>query len=484
MRLYFIFLFINCFLRCYSQDIAILKVGDFAPDLVLGKAVRADDEEFRFKQNNFYLIEFSSFGCKPCREAMPHLNSLAMRFSDKLNVICIYTIEYQDGDLEAYDNYFYKVSELVSEGLDSVNFQIYVDDITQQTRKRYGVVGVPASFLVDGNGKIVWVGNPLSLNSELVSSVVDNTFNWKEYSAGIYSLRTCLEKIRFRESEGRYWEAIKSIDSLIDVNPASVYKILKFKILARNDVLAANQYIESILRMEWSDDFNWSSLAYSSYSISLDITPELSERVFLRAILMADSDAEVAKLLYRRSYIYISKKHLGKEQKAKLLMVLEDCISYAAQCGNKEFFDLAESSHCYFKHRFLLEDSMYSEANSFLRINLRRDSMGFQWLKMVKSTLELSSLIDYSLLLDALNKGLFQEDFFLSQSLSLNERKAHVIQKVMIYYMIASLYAEQENYLSANLTIDECRRLVESFEDYDVVLLDKSKYNAFMERYF
>lgn len=87
------------------------------------------------------VVNFWASWCVPCRKEMPALESVSERLAGRVAFV---GINHQDGKTSAID-FQRKVGVRYPSGWDPAG----------TTGTRYGVVGLPTTFLVDGSGRIV-----------------------------------------------------------------------------------------------------------------------------------------------------------------------------------------------------------------------------------------------------------------------------------------------------------------------------------------
>ena len=113
-------------------------VGSPAPEIKLtdlqGREIRLSD-----LRGKVVLLNFWATWCKPCKEEMPAMQASYDKFRDKgFVVLAINELE----DVQ-------KVTEHIR--THGHTFKVVMDH-DNQVANRYGVVGLPASFLIDPNG--------------------------------------------------------------------------------------------------------------------------------------------------------------------------------------------------------------------------------------------------------------------------------------------------------------------------------------------
>ncbi len=134
-------LYVALFTESQQPPLGLSK-GQPAPDFRLktldGKEIALSD--YRGK---IVLINFWATWCPPCKEEMPLFESVYRKYKDRgFEILAIST----DGNLEP-------VKKFVKEF--GLTFPILHDD--RNVANLYGVQGLPTSFLIDRDGKIVKV---------------------------------------------------------------------------------------------------------------------------------------------------------------------------------------------------------------------------------------------------------------------------------------------------------------------------------------
>lgn len=127
-----------------------LSVGDQAPGLDVQTWVKG--EETAIETGNVYVIEFWATWCPPCRDSIPHLTGLQKKYADQGLVVIGISGEEQD-----------VVEPFVKKMGGQMDYTVAVDRRSSTNRawmQAAGIKGIPAAFIVDQTGKIVFMGNP------------------------------------------------------------------------------------------------------------------------------------------------------------------------------------------------------------------------------------------------------------------------------------------------------------------------------------
>jgi thiol-disulfide isomerase/thioredoxin len=104
------------------------------------------------------LLEFWATWCPPCRESIPHLNSIYEQYHPKgLNVVG-FSIE----DPETVKEFMHEVP---------IKYPVALDPQMRYTTA-LNVRPIPYAFLVNRAGKVVWDGQPMTLTEADIEKVL------------------------------------------------------------------------------------------------------------------------------------------------------------------------------------------------------------------------------------------------------------------------------------------------------------------------
>ena len=110
-----------------------------APDFTLQSL---EGERFRLSETDgkIRLIDFWATWCAPCREEVPMLNELQADYRDRGLLILAITDEESEVVREFVEKYGVEYLNLIG---------------TEETAEAYGVLGLPAAYLLDPEGRVV-----------------------------------------------------------------------------------------------------------------------------------------------------------------------------------------------------------------------------------------------------------------------------------------------------------------------------------------
>ncbi|TAL22253.1 MAG: TlpA family protein disulfide reductase [Nitrospirae bacterium] len=140
-------------------EVAPPSKGDIAPDFTLkqinGKAVSLADYK-----GKVVLVEFWATWCPPCKELAPILNEIHKRYKDK-GLVILALVSEDEGE-EA-------ITSFIKE--QGITYTVVLAD--QQTTRRYGISGIPASFVINKEGRVVnmHMGNTQGIMQELAVEI-------------------------------------------------------------------------------------------------------------------------------------------------------------------------------------------------------------------------------------------------------------------------------------------------------------------------
>lgn len=120
-------------------EVVPLSIGDIAPDFT-SKDVNGNTVKLSDYKGRVILIEFWATWCAPCRELTPVLNKIYGKYKDKGFVVLALTPEENTNTVKSY------IKE------NNVTYPVLITDM--KTTRRYGVISIPASFLISRDGRV------------------------------------------------------------------------------------------------------------------------------------------------------------------------------------------------------------------------------------------------------------------------------------------------------------------------------------------
>ena len=203
----------------------------------------------KFEDGKVYVVEFWATWCPPCRTSIPHLTEVQKQFKDKeVTVLGISNEE----DLE-------KVKAFVTEQGEKMDYVVAADPdraVAAGYMEAYQQRGIPTAFIVDGKGRVAWVGHPMAGLEEVLEQVIAGTFDPAAYAKAQAEEEAARKKLadQFREyivavSNGDRIEQTRPLaEKLIAVDNAQMLNALAWNILSKPDVDEAGRDLETALK--------------------------------------------------------------------------------------------------------------------------------------------------------------------------------------------------------------------------------------------
>lgn len=143
-----------------------LKVGDPAPAFVHGAWLKGAPLT-AFAKGQIYVLEFWGTHCGACVAAMPHVTELARTYAGKVTFIGVNVLENSKNPART-DR---RVAAFVKAKGDTMDYLVCRDTAGGAMWKTWmqaaGMPAIPATFVVDGAGRLVWKGHPTALDPVL-----------------------------------------------------------------------------------------------------------------------------------------------------------------------------------------------------------------------------------------------------------------------------------------------------------------------------
>lgn len=150
-----------------------LMLGDAAPAIQVAEWVQGKPIA-RFEPGQIYVVEFWATWCGPCKVAIPHLNELSKTYAGKAQFVGVSVWE------RISEKQPYAVPEFVKEMGDQMTYTVASDlvkpsegdgPMAKSWMMAAGQSGIPATFIVNGEGKIAWIGYPTNIDKPLADVV-------------------------------------------------------------------------------------------------------------------------------------------------------------------------------------------------------------------------------------------------------------------------------------------------------------------------
>ena len=267
-----------------SPTVFAAELGQAAAPLKIREWVKGKPVDLASaKGKQVLVVEFWATWCGPCRTSIPHLTEMQKKFKD------VVFIGVSDEDAAT-------VKKFVNKMGDQMDYTVAVDD-DRQTSKGYMEAfdqnGIPHSFIVDLEGRVVWHGHPMAGLDEALAEVVAGKFDLSKAKkrAGAENLmREFYEAAMEGTDEAKITKLGKELEALDaelggltpgrKFSVAEVRKSAKFQRLLRDYQLAFRSKqsgtniarIEGLLRENAPEGFN-----FAEFKESMELNQTFSE---------------------------------------------------------------------------------------------------------------------------------------------------------------------------------------------------------------
>jgi thiol-disulfide isomerase/thioredoxin len=158
-----------------------LAVGDDAPKLAVKEFVKGDAVA-DLEKGKVYVVEFWATWCGPCKVSIPHLTELQKKYK---NVTFI--------GVSAFEQDQSAVRPFVEQMGDKMDYRVAIDDVAKGAKPATGKMakgwmiaagqnGIPTAFIVNGDGKVAWIGHPSKLEEPL-EQIVSGKYDLEKATA-------------------------------------------------------------------------------------------------------------------------------------------------------------------------------------------------------------------------------------------------------------------------------------------------------------
>ncbi len=318
-----------------------LKPGDAAPPLYIGKWVKGEPVK-ELEKGKVYVMEFWATWCGPCVAAMPHVTEMQKKYADQGVIVIGVNVWERDTSL---------TEPFVAKQGDRMGYRVAMEEPDPEQAnggkmaavwmKAAGRNGIPCSFIIDCEGKVAWIGHPMSMEGPL-SKVVAGTFD----VAAQAKLDQQMESLQKDFSEAArakdYDKALAVLDQLgaLDPSMAKMYGSTRLTFLYRKGDYEKGNALAADLVKQKQDGMQALSLAFTMLSapdtskVDLDLAMKLAsgakeqitDERMLPSVNMVMARAHAAKKEWGKAVEYQEKyvSALNGPQKANEEKVLND----------------------------------------------------------------------------------------------------------------------------------------------------------------
>jgi thiol-disulfide isomerase/thioredoxin len=202
-----------------------VTVGDSAPKIEVKEFVKGEPVA-KFEKGKTYVVEFWATWCGPCRVSIPHLTDLQKKHKD-VTFIGVSVFERKPEDVKPF----------VEKMAEKMDYRVALDMVdaggakgsegfmAQKWMKAANQDGIPTAFIVNGDGKIAWIGHPIQMDKPLADIVAGKwdlavaAADFKKEAAKKAKLRALYAKLA-KARQGDPKEALEALDEAFKDDPS------------------------------------------------------------------------------------------------------------------------------------------------------------------------------------------------------------------------------------------------------------------------
>ncbi len=295
-----------------------LGVGDPAPAFQVDQWIKGDPIT-TLEAGKVHVIEFWATWCGPCIAVMPHLTQVQ---KDHPEVIVVSVAASERGSDESAK--LEKVKTFVNGKGDGMGYRVvYASDPAKMSlpwMRAAGQNGIPCSFIVDGTGKVAWIGHPQGMDAPL-AKILDGSWDLDaEVKRGANERaaneirRALAMALRDAQTSGDYTSAIAALRQAINATPSDSLKLQLVNVLAGPGEKPAEAWVIAAEVLESGKD---SASTMNQLAWMIVDEPQFKERNLDIALQAATRACELTKnkegaMLDTLAAIYHEQKHTAK----------------------------------------------------------------------------------------------------------------------------------------------------------------------------
>ena len=145
-----------------------LWVGDDAPEMTATHWIKGQQVP-SFETGRAYVVEFWATWCGPCIRGFPHLSELQEHHADDVTIIGVNIWDAGRNGSEALPARVTRVKGFV-DGRSDMGYTVAIDGnmtMEKDWMEAAGRTGIPSAFIVNGEGRIAWIGHPMQMDEAL-----------------------------------------------------------------------------------------------------------------------------------------------------------------------------------------------------------------------------------------------------------------------------------------------------------------------------
>ncbi len=252
------------------SPIGTLAIGDYAPTISIDHWVKGDEID-GFEDGQVYVMEFWATWCPPCITSMPHLSGLQEEYGDSIKIIGVSS----EKDLETVTGFLAKTNKSDNKlNNERMRYTVAVDpdkSTSASYMKAAGQNGIPTAFIINADGKVAWIGHPMTMDKPL-SEIVEGTWDLaaaadafkkeKEQQVAMMEFRRSLRIAQIDEDWDTYISAIDAFTAEYGDNLQLAEMKFNALLIEKKDMKVAYAWAETMVKAHWDDANAMNSVAW------------------------------------------------------------------------------------------------------------------------------------------------------------------------------------------------------------------------------
>lgn len=319
-----------------------LKPGDAAPTLKDAVWLKGEPAT-EWKKGHIYVLDFWATWCGPCVASIPHINELQKEFKDK-NVHVIGVAIWPRNGMKPTKGY------VESRG-DEMNYTIAEDvdnKIAAAFMETTNSNGIPTAMVIDGEGRLAWIGHPMSGLDSVVGSIVAGSFDVKAEAEKARKQEEMAAKAagvikQFQDAQASAdWDAlIAAADKLLEIDPERFGQAALAKyyvtLVEKREPETAAKYGRSLVSGIFADQ----ALALNAFAWMIVDDGQIADgqRDLDLALLSANRAAEVSKWMDPSVLDTLARVHFERGDGAKAVEIQTKAVELEKDPEQRKLYE-------------------------------------------------------------------------------------------------------------------------------------------------
>ena len=310
------------------------RVGDVPPPLAGTNWIKGEPVT-SFEPGKIYIIECWATWCGPCVEAIPHVTKIQADYA-KDGVIVIGQNVWEDDPS--------KTEPFVKKMDKKMEYRVVLDDMSAGEPGKMaatwleaaGEYGIPCSFLIGRDGKLVWVGHPMGLEPVL-KRVIAGTFDPQQLAAEQLVVEQFQQDVQSALGHRQWDKALTMLEDFAKREPESPllehFDRMRFDVLLEKQDYDAAYRIGAKLAVQFQDEAG----ALNNVAWTIVDKPGLAKRDLDLAEKMAVRAVELTQRDDANIIDTLARVHFEKGRLAQAIELETEAVGKAEGKQKKDF---------------------------------------------------------------------------------------------------------------------------------------------------